>query len=423
VGPPLSCSISQCADFTASLPWNPSKARLGIARALGNAHLPYQFVNEHDIRNGLLAALPSLKVLVMPHVLGMSTDLLEAIADWVQRGGRVVVDQPWLLYDNTSTVVDQSLTVMAGVLGAYVQNYQNTYNGYNLSTAGGVAVDGQYADLVLTTAAVVQTFDSGEPAVTDNTYGAGSGAIINFEASRMNWLPTGGLDAFLALIVTRYGALQPPYSVLDTGAGGQSPVQAYRRVVSYNGTTADHWFMVNDRATPHNVTITVTDRVYSAAANAGACAGSLTAVRSPPSPLCIPCGRLQSAERPCRWRKAGGGWSPRCQHEQGYGCGRWQLQRGKCEAWSVCVTAYRLHGWSGRLYTHAHHACLTSSRRTLFPISASFPRSDPSITTVSCSTRHKQAQAESSGLGSGDRVVRVAQPAVWSLRRRLCSSS
>lgn len=52
------------------------KGRLGAARTLGDARLPYTFLDERAVRGGALTNgsamfLPSVRVLVIPHMLGL----------------------------------------------------------------------------------------------------------------------------------------------------------------------------------------------------------------------------------------------------------------------------------------------------------------------------------------------------------------
>ncbi len=103
-GPPLPCSISDCHDFTAAMPWAPVKARVGAARALAAARLPFVHLDERDLRAGALANASfarGLRLLVVPGMLGLSADLLPAIRAWQLAGGRVIADMPLALYDTS----------------------------------------------------------------------------------------------------------------------------------------------------------------------------------------------------------------------------------------------------------------------------------------------------------------------------------
>jgi beta-galactosidase len=117
--PPFECTWDDldCGLFNAREMNAPALARMGWARALVDAHVPFTHVDEDGVRGGLLDSISSIRTLVIPHALALSTDILDVVRDWQLRGGRVVADMPFLLMGNDSVVVDQSLTSAADIFG------------------------------------------------------------------------------------------------------------------------------------------------------------------------------------------------------------------------------------------------------------------------------------------------------------------
>jgi beta-galactosidase len=238
----------------------PSQARIGLARALLDANIPYELVTERDVRAGLL---PRYRALYLPHVLALPRDVLEAIAAYAEGGGRVVADMPLLLYDDHGRLVKSGPgSLVDRLFGAAIADYRNTKN--QPQKLGGIALEGQYADLVPTRARVVRTFDpgggggaGGRPlaAVVEAATGRGQALILNGALSRMARAP-GRRDVQDLLVKTILGdKLRPPFR-----ADG---VLAYRR----SAPAADHYFFVNDQSA-RAVTVTAPDRRYARAADA-----------------------------------------------------------------------------------------------------------------------------------------------------------
>jgi beta-galactosidase len=279
--PPFECGAENvdCRYFYAREQGAPLRARLGWARALVDAHVPFTHVDEGDVRGGALERL-ALRVLVLPHVLALPPDLLPVISRWQQAGGRIVADMPWLLMDAPGGgLFDQAgAPDLFGATVAEFHSVETPFDGQAmvLDTLGGgyggggggapqapLRVSrGQFAALRITTGRVVQHFEppfDDVPALveTGGDVGAGSGALVNFEAGAraaepvaLAVAPTAGppadvaatlaLSAWMAGVATAGGALGPTWSASPLG------VPVFLRSARFNGTSVRHIFALFD---------------------------------------------------------------------------------------------------------------------------------------------------------------------------------
>jgi beta-galactosidase len=268
--PPFECALEDvdCRFFSAREQGAPLRARLGWARALTDAHVPFTHVDEGDVRGGALASL-ALRVLVLPHVLALPPDLLPAIRAWQEAGGRVVADMPWLLMAAPGgAIFDQAQGPdLFGAAVAEFHSVEAPFDGQAMALAVGANASlrvarGQFALLELTTGVARQFFEppfEATPALVEAAVGArgGSGALINFEAgaraaqpSALRVAPTAGpaadvaatlaLSAWMAGVATAGGALSPPWSASPLG------VPVFLRTAVFNGTRARHVFALFD---------------------------------------------------------------------------------------------------------------------------------------------------------------------------------
>jgi hypothetical protein len=268
--PPFECTLEDvdCRFFTAREQGAPLRARLGWARALIDAHVPFTHVDESDVRSGGLERL-ALRVLVLPHVLALPLDLLPVIRAWQEAGGRVVADMPWLLMGAPGGVLfDQAQG--PDLFGAVVAEYHSVeapFDGQSMALATSANATlriarGQYSLLELTTGVVSQFFEApfdGIPALVETAVGAagGSGALINFEAGSRAALPSSlrvapetgaaadvpatlALSSWMADVATAGGALAAPWSASPAG------VPVFLRTAAFNGTTSRHVFALFD---------------------------------------------------------------------------------------------------------------------------------------------------------------------------------
>jgi beta-galactosidase len=211
----------------------PVRARIGAARALIDANVPW----EHVTRKNLLAGLADrYRVLLLPAQLAVDEALLPLLEAYVERGGRVVLDAPgaWYNYAGRLLPTDDG-TPFERLFGVRLGDYQYSRGNHVIWRLEGNALEGFVLDLQTTRAKVTATFDDGRPAITEHRLGRGAAVVLGFEATLGCWRP--GRNWLQAILVKNLlGAHVPDY--LCAGA------LAYRLATP----TADHYFLMNDGA-------------------------------------------------------------------------------------------------------------------------------------------------------------------------------
>ncbi|TVQ27594.1 MAG: hypothetical protein EA382_03330 [Spirochaetaceae bacterium] len=218
----------------------PVRARVGVGRALINANVPWEHVTASDLEAGLA---PRYRTIYLPSQVAISNELLTLLRDYVEQGGRVILDAPGGWYDYRGRVLDTDAgSPFERLFGAVVTDYAYSNNvPRRLRVPGAAAVragvdrllDGFIMELRLTTAAAAEHFDTGEVAVSRNRVGSGEAIILAYEASASCWKP-GNPAAEAEIRRWSLGDDRVPYSCAD----GIVYRLASRR--------ADHYFLVND---------------------------------------------------------------------------------------------------------------------------------------------------------------------------------
>lgn len=144
-----------------------------------------------------------------------------------------MADLPLLLYDDYGRKPDTgkgSLTEQ--IFGAVITDYYNTFNAPRLKL-NELEIHGQFGALALTRAKTAASFADNTPAIVESSFGKGTTALMNFEASRMAFKPgAAGVEGII--VRTLLGAsIKPKWSA--DGA------LAYRRAAP----RADHYFFIN----------------------------------------------------------------------------------------------------------------------------------------------------------------------------------
>jgi len=213
-----------------SLRFRPMQARVGAARALINADVPWEYVTIDDLKDGLAARYP---VIYLPGIIALNEELMPILDAYVKQGGRLVIDMPGAWYNTFGEQFPRdTASAFTQLFGTTLREYQ--YSGYNRDwRLDGETLLGSIGSLRPESAEVVATFDNGKAAVTEHAYGEGSAVIIGYEAGRECFLP--GHEAEEAML-RKYvlGNLKPAFRC--EGA------IAYRLA----SPEADHYFLLND---------------------------------------------------------------------------------------------------------------------------------------------------------------------------------
>jgi beta-galactosidase len=207
----------------------PMQARVGVSRALINANVPWEHVTIDDLRAGLA---PRYKVIYLPAQIALTDELLRMLTEYARQGGRVVLDSPGAMYDQSGKVLSTAQgTLFEQLFGAELSDIQYSNNVPRI--LGPRKLDGFISELTPTTAKVIDRFQTGEPAIAENQIGKGTAVLLGWDASYALFKP-GATDLEARLVKATLGTLQSPYAC--EGA------QVYRLAAP----NADHYFFIND---------------------------------------------------------------------------------------------------------------------------------------------------------------------------------
>jgi beta-galactosidase len=213
----------------------PIRARIGAARALINANVPWEHVTGTDLRNGLAARY---KAIILPACLALDDGLLEILYDFVKEGGRVVLDAPGGWYDYFGRILHSPEgSAFERLFGCKLRDFQFSRHTTRpwIIAEHSYQVEGTTLDLEPTSARVLERFKHGLPAVTCNQIGEGEAIVLAFEASRQCTAP-GNTKMESWLVRHTLGNTPLPYS---------SDAIVYR----LSAPKADHYFLINDSET------------------------------------------------------------------------------------------------------------------------------------------------------------------------------
>jgi beta-galactosidase len=207
------------------------ETRIGADRACIDGSLTLEHVTGRDLEDGLLSRYP---ILFMPSIVGLKRSHLPVLKEYVEQGGRLVLDMPGGCYDERGKVLfTKAGTDFEQLFGCELQDLQ--YSGNNVDwSIDGMPLFGYTADLKPTTAQVVASYDTGRPAMTEHQLGKGTAVILGWEAARSCYLPGNDL-AQQRLVDALLGGAQPFYK-LDGDA------VAYRLAAP----EVDHYFLINE---------------------------------------------------------------------------------------------------------------------------------------------------------------------------------
>jgi beta-galactosidase len=222
-----------------------SQAKIGVSRALMNNHIPIEYLTERDLRAGLVHRYP---VIFLPCVMALDEQDFDILFYYVKNGGRIVADMPLFIMDNYGRLNKQKKnSKFEQLFGFQIVDLFNTFN--VPQELEQFSVEGYFGDLKITHAEVLQTFDSGKPAVISSVFGKGTCTVFNFEAGRMVFKPgKEKVETFIA--ANTVGNIEPPYSVKNAKTS-----VVFRRTAPL----ADHFFILNEG---NEETIRITSNQY-----------------------------------------------------------------------------------------------------------------------------------------------------------------
>ncbi|GHB86619.1 beta-galactosidase trimerization domain-containing protein [Persicitalea jodogahamensis] len=214
----------------------PVRARIGISNALMEANVPYEYVTPDNLKKGLSGRY---KMLYLPAMLSIRLELLPLLHQYVEQGGRLVMDLPSARFDeNTAHLPVGKGSVFEQIFGCTLDDFQ--YAGTNRPQfMDGRALYGYTMDATPTTAKVLAKYDNGQPAILENSLGKGQAVLLGLQSSindfTQNFTKKGegrqaGRVPFLPYVLGNY---QSPYACANA--------LAYRLA----SPAADHYFLIN----------------------------------------------------------------------------------------------------------------------------------------------------------------------------------
>ena len=207
----------------------PVQARVGAARALINANVPWEHLTARNLRAALAGRY---RIIYLPAILALSTDVFEILTRYVEKGGRLVVDMPSAYFDEYARITNTGKgSAFEKLFGCTIDDFQ--YSSNVPRSLSGRRLSGFVLDMTVTGAKVLAPYDNGKPAVTENRFGDGTAVILGYEAS-LSCARPGNEAAEKELVAYALGPHRPPYAC--DGA------IAYRLAAPQ----ADHYFLIND---------------------------------------------------------------------------------------------------------------------------------------------------------------------------------
>ncbi len=210
---------------------DPIRARIGAARALIDANVPWEHVTVRNLADGLGPRYP---VILVPAHIALPERTLALLDAYVQQGGRLVLDMPGAYYDAHGRIFPTGPGSPFGRLfGASLDEFAYSNPRQQVFTVDGVTVDGFCARLTAHAARVAATFGANrDPAITEHAYGRGTAVLCAFQAALSCWKP-GNRPMQDLLVRTVLGGYESPY---------RCPGALCYRLA---GPEVDHYMLIN----------------------------------------------------------------------------------------------------------------------------------------------------------------------------------
>lgn len=226
----------------------PIEARVGASRALINGDVPFEYVTESDLRNGLAQRY---RIIYLPATIAIKKDMFGILIEYVKNGGRLVMDMPGAWYDSYTALLDTGKgSDFEKLFGAAIHDYQKADKN-RPNSIGDFEVKGVTAGITPYAAEVVASFsDRGEPAITEHHLGKGTAVLLGYEASHTTFEP-GNVIAEQMFREYALGSYKIPFHSKEA--------IAYRLAAP----EADHYFLLNDSNQDKMVNLDIRDYEYS----------------------------------------------------------------------------------------------------------------------------------------------------------------
>ncbi len=208
---------------------HPVNARIGAARALMNANVPWEHVTMRQLAKGLAPRYP---VIYLPAVMCLTSEMIGMLTEYVNGGGRVVMDMPGAWLDERGHLVATAEgSPFEKLFGVVLNEY--SYCNNEPFELDGLSLSGFTAVMTPTSAGVLKHYHNGLAAVTENRLGKGAAVILGAEA---------------ALQCLRPGNAGMERLLVDVALGGHGKPFECDGALVYRlaAPLADHFFLVND---------------------------------------------------------------------------------------------------------------------------------------------------------------------------------
>jgi hypothetical protein len=216
----------------------PALARIGAARTLLNANIPFAFLTEQQL---LEESVPVAPILFLPHIEALSDSLLVKLKEAAANGCRIVADMPTGYLNEKGELLDtrpgSAWEQLFGVSVAGLFCFSNP------SVKDFEPRRGQQRAILVPTTARAAGGEPETPAFTENRVGKGRAVLINASLSRLNDMPNLP-NAQLSLLSYLLGSKQ-------TELPGISGCLMFRR----RSKQAEHIFLINDSSEERTVDV------------------------------------------------------------------------------------------------------------------------------------------------------------------------
>lgn len=208
----------------------PNDAQIGIARALTNAGISFQFISTAELQESPETA-QKFSSIFAPHLRALKAEVVKSLKSYAEQGGRVVADVSFALLDQWGKLHPTGPKGLnAGLFGDYINQIHDARTG--AQSINNVNISGFFGDLKICEAEIIATFANGKPAVSEISIAKGSAVMLAFDPGTM--CRKAGREDIEKLIAK--------FAVSDS----ISPVSSLPLSFRLPGKNADHIFLIND---------------------------------------------------------------------------------------------------------------------------------------------------------------------------------